>query len=107
MSKKNQSTSRKRGVILSVQGRQRLFATATSEEGIYSNHLCYLLWKLKEYPELATAMKRVVRHPSPSEIEPLEAFKLKSMGLVKISNQQVRPSCGLYRQYFRRILTIP
>ncbi|MGB7440927.1 MAG: AAA-like domain-containing protein [Coleofasciculaceae cyanobacterium] len=85
----------------------QLLVTSTSEEGIYSNYLCNLLWKLKQYPELATAMKQVVNSHSSSELEPVQAFKLQSMGLVKISNQQVRPSCGLYRQYFSRVLTIP
>jgi hypothetical protein len=29
-----------------------------------------------------------------------EAFKLRSMGLVKFQGNQVVPLCGLYRQYF-------
>jgi class 3 adenylate cyclase len=34
------------------------------------------------------------------ELEAKQAFRLQSMGLVRVQNQQVVPSCNLYRQYF-------
>ena len=79
---------------------EQLLETAVAEDGIYSNYLRRQLWNLKEYPELASALIRVVRSESPVELEPLQAFKLQSMGLVRVQNQQVMPGCMLYRQYF-------
>jgi class 3 adenylate cyclase len=34
------------------------------------------------------------------ELEPKQAFRLQSMGLVRVLHQEVMPSCGLYGQYF-------
>ncbi|HEY9614287.1 AAA-like domain-containing protein [Allocoleopsis sp.] len=79
---------------------EQLLETAVAEDGIYSNYLRRQLWNLKQYPELASALIRVVRSESPVELEPLQAFKLQSMGLVRVQNQQVMPGCMLYRQYF-------
>ena len=46
------------------------------------------------------ALTRVVLSPNPVELEPVQAFKLQSMGLVRGQNHGVIPSCTLYRQYF-------
>ena len=78
----------------------QLLETATAENGIYSDYLRRQLWNLQQYPELIRAMKRVLMSPAPVELEANQAFRLQSMGLVRIQNQRVRPSCELYRQYF-------
>ncbi len=78
----------------------QLLETAADETGIYSEHLRRQLWNLKQYPELMSALARVVRSPTPVELEPVQAFKLQSMGLVQGQNRRVIPSCDLYRQYF-------
>jgi class 3 adenylate cyclase len=77
-----------------------LLETAVAETGIYSNYLRRQLWNIKQYPELVNALMRVVMSQTPIELEPLQAFKLQSMGLVRGQNQRVSPSCDLYRQYF-------
>jgi class 3 adenylate cyclase len=78
----------------------QLIKTATAEEGIYADYLRQQLWNLKQYPELATALTRVVMSQTSVELEPVQAFKLQSMGLVRGQNHGLIPSCTLYRQYF-------
>ncbi|HEY9651507.1 MAG TPA: AAA-like domain-containing protein [Coleofasciculaceae cyanobacterium] len=78
-----------------------LLEDAIAETGIYNAHLRRQLWNLKQYPELVSALTRVVMSSTPVELEPIQAFKLQSMGLVRQSNQRVVPSCELYRRYFR------
>ncbi|HEY9596358.1 MAG TPA: AAA-like domain-containing protein [Cyanophyceae cyanobacterium] len=78
-----------------------LLEDAIAETGIYNAHLRRQLWNLKQYPELVSALTRVVMSSTPVELEPIQAFKLQSMGLVRGSNQRAVPSCDLYRRYFR------
>ncbi|MEB3181198.1 MAG: AAA-like domain-containing protein [Nostocaceae cyanobacterium] len=80
---------------------EQLLETAVIETGIYSNFLRRQLWNLKQYPELINAFSKVVMSTNPVEIEPIQAFKLQSMGLVSWENQRLVSSCDLYRQYFR------
>ncbi len=77
----------------------QLLETAVDETGIYGDYLRRQLWNLKQYPELVRALTQVVMSQTPVELEPVQAFKLQSMGLVRGQNQ-VMPSCNLYRQYF-------
>jgi hypothetical protein len=79
---------------------ERVLETASQESGIYSDHLRRLLGNINENLKLATALKEVVTSPTPVQLEPVVVFKLYSMGLVKISGNDVTPRCNLYRQYF-------
>jgi class 3 adenylate cyclase len=78
----------------------QLLETAATEDGIYSDYLRRQLWNLKQYPELVSALAWVVMSPTPVELEPVQAFKLQSMGLVREQDGRVIPSCDLFRQYF-------
>ncbi len=77
-----------------------LLETATYEDGIYSDHLRRQLWNLRQYPDLVSTLTQVVMSKKTVELEPKQAFRLQSMGLVRVLHQEVMPSCGLYRQYF-------
>lgn len=79
---------------------EQLLQTAYTESGIYSDHLRGHLWNLQHYPELAIAMKKVIEATSPVQLEPMEAFKLQSLGLVQLFGNDVKPRCNLYAQYF-------
>ncbi len=83
----------------------QLLQTAATVAGIYSDHLRHHLASLQEYPELANAYKQVVRAVEPLPLEAIAAYKLESMGLVKLQENQASPSCQLYRLYFREQLT--
>jgi DNA-binding Xre family transcriptional regulator len=79
---------------------QMLFSSPT-ESGIYSNYLRRHLSNLQQHPELMEAFREVVQANSWVTIESDRVFKLHSMGLVKLSGNEVMPRCDLYRQYFR------
>lgn len=79
---------------------EQLLQIAPTEEGLYSEHLRRHLLNLEENPELLAAMKRVIAEKTPVRIDTREAFKLRSMGLVKMKGNDVLPLCNLYRQYF-------
>ncbi len=86
---------------------EQLLQTAYTEAGIYSDHLRGHLWNLREHPELARAMKKVVEANSPVQLEPMLAFKLQSLGLVQLDSNYVKTSFHLYSQYFGANLVCP
>lgn len=83
---------------------EQLLQEASTEAGIYSNHLRRHLETLQKSPELALALKKVVMSPEPIELDSMQIYKLHSMGLVQRQNNYVMPRCNLYREYFRRVL---
>ncbi|MBE9002138.1 MULTISPECIES: AAA-like domain-containing protein [unclassified Nostoc] len=83
---------------------EQLLNEAPTIAGIYSNYLRQHLANLQEHPELATALKRVVTSPTSVQLEAIAAYKLESMGLVKLEGNQAISSCELYRLYFQEHL---
>jgi AAA-like domain len=81
-----------------------LLRIAPTVEWAYGEHLRRHLNSLEEHPELKVAMQRVIGAAVPVRIEPTEAFKLASMGLVRFQGNDVVPLCALYRQYFSEML---
>ncbi|KAM3114114.1 AAA-like domain-containing protein [Phormidesmis sp. 146-33] len=79
----------------------QLLQTATTESGVYSDHLRRHLIHLQQQPALAQAFKTLIRVDRPLQLDTLQSFKLESMGLVHLQENQVIPRCELYRQYFR------
>lgn len=78
-----------------------LLETAPTLAGIYRDHLRYYLEIVQELPDLMAALKRVVTAEQSVILVPKFAYKLESMGLVRLQGNQVVPSCTLYRSYFR------
>ena len=83
---------------------EQLLAEAPTEAGIYASHLRENWLHLRSHPELAAAFKTVVNSTIPVQLEPMLAYQLQSMGLVKLSGNEAEPRCCLYRQYFRQHL---
>jgi hypothetical protein len=81
-----------------------LMEQAPTQGGIYGAHLRGLLDRLQRQPDLAVAMKTVVLEENSVQLAPILAYKLESMGLIKLAGDQVSPGCELYRQYFRGCL---
>ena len=79
--------------------------SALADAGIYSDHLRRQLWNLEEYPELAAGMREIAAADSPVQLKAIQAFKLDSLGLVKLQGNECVPRCELYRQYFRSHLS--
>ncbi|MBD6615595.1 serine/threonine protein kinase [Komarekiella sp. 'clone 1'] len=78
----------------------QLLETAPTSTGIYHHHLQRHCATLQEQPELAIALNAVVNATEPVRLEPILAYKLSSMGLIKLDNNKAMLSCHLYRQYF-------
>lgn len=80
---------------------EELLQAAPTLSGIYGDRLRSHLATLQEQPELAAAFKKVVTAVGSVGLEPLLAYQLESMGLVKLDGNTCTPSCELYRLYFR------
>lgn len=81
-----------------------LLKTAPTSTGIYANHLNRHQEKLYEDSELAIAFSKVLNATGPVAMEPGQAYKLKSMGLIKLCENQAVVSCKLYGDYFWQTL---
>lgn len=79
---------------------EELLRIAPTEQGIFSDHLRQQLWHLQHNPQLEAGYKRVVMTNAPIRLDTEVAFKLHSLGLVKLVSNDCVPSCDLYRQYF-------
>lgn len=79
---------------------EELFKTASTDAGIYQDHLHRHLRNLQQHPDLAVAFNQVLESSSPVTLEQIQGFKLHSMGLVDLDGNQVTVSCSLYQNYF-------
>ena len=79
---------------------EEILHLAATDSGIYSNHLREHWLNLQQHPELATAFKQVLTAPKSVQLEPITTYKLQSMGLIKLSGNQVETRCNLYDRYF-------
>jgi hypothetical protein len=79
---------------------EQLFTLAPTEEGIFKDNLRQQLSHLQHNSPLKVGYKKVVKANAPVRLDAEVAFKLHSLGLVKLSGNDCLPSCDLYRQYF-------
>lgn len=79
----------------------QILPKAHTATGIYINHLRQLLGELAQSPELMQVFKEVVTTKEPVLLRSAQAFKLHSMGLVKLEGNYATPRCLLYRKYFQ------
>ncbi len=68
---------------------ERLLELAPTDERPYSNHLHRHLLNLQKDESLQTAIIKVVNAETPVEVDIIEGFKLRSMGLVKFRGNAV------------------
>jgi len=78
----------------------QLAQEAATDTGIFGDHLRRHLWNLEKYPDLMVAIKEVVTATTGVRLRSEQAFKLNSMGLVKLQGNDCLPRCRLYGQYF-------
>jgi hypothetical protein len=81
----------------------QILTNATAVTGIYAHHLRRHWAILEQQPELAKALDRVMRAVEPVQLDPILAYKLSSMGLLKQSGDKVVPGYELYRRYFLEV----
>ncbi len=79
---------------------EQLLDEAPTISGIYSTHLRRQLATLQQNPELATVFKQMIFADGRVELNPLVAYKLEGMGLIKLDGNQYTVASKLYRQYF-------
>ncbi|NES81297.1 MAG: hypothetical protein F6K10_07735 [Moorea sp. SIO2B7] len=83
---------------------EQILATATTDAGLYRQHLRQLLLSIEQKPKLVDAMKKVVEANKPVRVEQNQAYKLESMGLVSWQGNEIKSRCELYRAYFKEHL---
>lgn len=83
---------------------EELLETAATPTGIYNQHLRELLSLLIAEPQLMSAMQQVVMASGKVELNAIAAYKLQSLGLVRLDANQAYISCELYSRYFRQQL---
>lgn len=81
-----------------------ILQSAPTLTGIYSYHLRNHLTLIREEPQLVSALQRVVASSESMQLDANVAYKLESMGLIRLDGNQARPNCELYRLYFREQL---
>ena len=82
----------------------KLLDISPTEQSPFINHLRELLGKLKDCSELTEVYRELVRKNQPMMLKTHQIFKLESMGLVRVENNDCFPRCDLYRQYFSKCL---
>jgi hypothetical protein len=83
---------------------QELLVKASTEFGIYRNHLSECWLKLEQHSELAVSLKKLVFSDCPLLLDPIQACQLQNIGLIRFFGNQAEPRCNLYRQFFREHL---
>lgn len=79
----------------------QLLQNSATPTGIYYHHLQRHWVTLEAQPELASALHKVINTTEAVQLEPVIAYKLSSMGFIKLDNNKATPSCQLYRKYFQ------
>jgi hypothetical protein len=81
-----------------------LSALAGSPEGPFGKHLLFYRHSLKKNPALFAAFQRVLRKSIRGQKLPDETLleRLSAVGLIQRENEEWKPRCGLYEEFFRR-----
>lgn len=80
---------------------EQLLKLAPTAQGIYSKHLREQWQDIQKDLELKTALKEVIAiSPKGVRLKPTIAYKLESLGLIKMDGNDSITRCELYRLYF-------
>ncbi|MEM8805254.1 MAG: AAA-like domain-containing protein [Cyanobacteria bacterium P01_G01_bin.38] len=82
-----------------------LLANAPTQSGIYAGHLRRHWQVLQRHPGLLEAIRELLRSPQGLQLEALCAYRLESLGLIKLTGNVAQLSCNLYQQYFQSMLS--
>jgi hypothetical protein len=81
-----------------------LIQEALANGGIYRYHLWRHWAKLQEKPNLAKTYTNIVTAKQNISLDPIEGYKLESLGLIRFEGDRILPRCELYRAYFAKQL---
>jgi hypothetical protein len=75
--------------------------SATEPQGVFHNHLQHLIAVLRTVPELLLQLNVLVENSEPLPLDPVVAYRLESLGVIKFERSGWQISCNLYRDYLR------
>jgi hypothetical protein len=84
---------------------QKPVVNAHTQSGIYSDHLRHLLAAIHPYQDLQSALLTVIASEQPVELPTIVAYRLESIGLIKLDGNLATVSCGLYSKFFSQYLS--
>ena len=79
---------------------EKLLKDATTETGIYREHLRGYLITFAKHPKLADVYRQVINSDKPITLNSIAAYELESIGLIKLEGNEATPRCSLYCLYF-------
>ncbi|MEH2050650.1 AAA-like domain-containing protein [Nostoc sp.] len=85
---------------------EELIQDAIANGGIYRYHLWRHWSILQENPSLVKAYIEVVNTKQSISVNPIDAHKLESLGLIAYEGDRILPRCELYRAYFKKQLDV-
>ncbi|BAZ13526.1 hypothetical protein NIES4071_53650 [Calothrix sp. NIES-4071] len=84
---------------------EQFLKAAPTDEGLFGDFLYHYLLLLEDDELLKTAMQQVIKSDMPVKLDSVQAFKLRSMGLIEPLGNKVQSLCNLYRLYFQERLS--
>ncbi|VEP16815.1 conserved hypothetical protein [Hyella patelloides LEGE 07179] len=82
----------------------QLLKTAHTASGIYSHHLQRHYITLAQQPELAQALDTILNASEPITLNPIMAYKLSSMGVIKQLENKAIARCELYKRCWQSFI---
>jgi transcriptional regulator with XRE-family HTH domain len=84
---------------------EQLLQEANVNGGIFHYHLWRHWVTLQKHANLIDALATVVIAAQPVFLDPVQAYKLESQGLIRSQEDGFKPRCELYRIYFKQRLS--
>jgi hypothetical protein len=84
---------------------QDLIEEAIANGGIYRHHLWRHWVKLQPNPNLVKIYTELVTTQESITLDPVNVYKLESLGLICFDGDRILPRCELYRAYFKKQLS--
>ncbi|BBD70624.1 hypothetical protein NIES4072_69910 [Nostoc commune NIES-4072] len=85
---------------------EEILQTATTELGIYRQHLQNLLNKVQKNSQLLDSIKNLLTKDENIDLNILTAYKLENIGLIQLQQQKWVISCKLYRDFLKKYLVL-
>ncbi|MEM6612461.1 MAG: AAA-like domain-containing protein [Cyanobacteria bacterium P01_C01_bin.72] len=83
-----------------------ILTEAATESGIFSHHLRNIWLDLQQHPKLALAFSQLLVSEEPISLDPIQAYQLQNIGLIKLTGNLAELRCNLYRLFFSEHLKI-
>ncbi|MEH2288195.1 AAA-like domain-containing protein [Nostoc sp.] len=84
---------------------EQFLEVAPTDEGLFGDFLYHYLLLIEDDKLLKTAIQQVINSDVFVKIDSIQAFKLRSMGLIESKGNEVQFLCNLYRLYFQERLS--